>query len=287
MANGLPPLLLPHWLALREGRGSLVVLTGAGISAESGIPTFRGKEGYWVVGSREYQPQELATRSMFAKHPEAVWAWYLYRRGVCQRAAPNAGHQAIVALERLLGDRFRLITQNVDGLHVRAGNSPDRTYQIHGNIDFARCAEDCHRQTWRLPPTLGADQPRGATLSDSQCSQLRCPECHGWARPHILWFDECYDEERFHLDSSLQAAVSAEVLLVVGTSGATSLPREVARRASATGALIVDVNVEANPFSELATSAGGVFLQGPSAQVLPSLLRQLGTGPGSQSLGGP
>ncbi len=130
--------------------GNLVVLSGAGISAESGIPTFRGKDGYWVVGYREYQPQEMATRAMFGRDPEAVWAWYLYRRGLCRGAAPNRGHRALVDLERLLGDRFRLVTQNVDGLHIRAGNSPARTYQIHGSIDHARCGVACSRQVWPL-----------------------------------------------------------------------------------------------------------------------------------------
>ena len=117
----------------------VTVLTGAGISAESGIPTFRGPEGYWTVGSAEYHPQEMATVRMFEQAPDDVWAWYLYRLGVCRRAQPNAGHLALVEMEALLGDRFTLITQNVDGLHLQAGNSPQRTFQIHGNISFMRC----------------------------------------------------------------------------------------------------------------------------------------------------
>ena len=112
--------------ALSQG-GPLVVVTGAGVSAESGIPTFRGKEGYWTVGSRVYQPQELATQAAFRRMPEEIWRWYLYRLGVCRAAAPNPGHVALVELERALGDRFLLVTQNVDGLHPRAGSSPGRT----------------------------------------------------------------------------------------------------------------------------------------------------------------
>src|SRR6185312_3235449 len=112
----------------------IVVLTGAGVSAESGIPTFRGKEGYWTVGSREYHPQELATHAAFTRMPWDVWAWYLHRRAVCRRAEPNAAHHA---LARLPCD---LITQNVDGLHRRAGSRP---YAIHGDIDHMRCADDC------------------------------------------------------------------------------------------------------------------------------------------------
>src|SRR5512142_2112025 len=97
---------------VREAQGRVVVLTGAGISAESGIPTFRGKDGFWVVGSRNYMPQEMATQEMFRRAPEEVWRWYLYRFGACAGARPNAGHEALAALDRALGDRFHLITQN-------------------------------------------------------------------------------------------------------------------------------------------------------------------------------
>ena len=116
----------------------LVFLTGAGISAESGIPTFRGKEGYWTIGSKVYQPQEMATWSNFSQMPAEVWRWYLYRRAICHQAKPNPAHLALADLEARLQSDFTLVTQNVDGLHLRAGNSFDRTYQIHGNIDYMR-----------------------------------------------------------------------------------------------------------------------------------------------------
>ncbi|MCA9686135.1 MAG: RNA polymerase subunit sigma, partial [Myxococcales bacterium] len=103
-------------LLARTEPKKVVVLTGAGISAESGIPTFRGPEGYWTVGAREYHPQELATLQAFNRMPREVWHWYLYRRGICRAAEPNPAHFALVELERALGDRFTLITQNVDGL---------------------------------------------------------------------------------------------------------------------------------------------------------------------------
>ena len=109
--------------AALAGDGAFVVVTGAGVSAESGIPTFRGQDGYWTVGSRVYHPQELATHAAFRRMPEEVWRWYLYRLGVCRAAEPNPAHVALVELERALGDRFRLVTQNVDGLHLRAGSS--------------------------------------------------------------------------------------------------------------------------------------------------------------------
>src|SRR5580765_1561727 len=131
--------------------GGVVALTGAGISAESGIPTFRGKEGYWTVGSREYHAQELATQAAFREMPWEVWAWYLYRRTVCRAAAPNAAHHALVELDARLPDRFALITQNVDGLHRRAGSPDARTFPIHGDIDLMRCARDCVVDRWPIP----------------------------------------------------------------------------------------------------------------------------------------
>ena len=262
------PAQLAHRLEKLADAGSLVVLTGAGISAESGIPTFRGKEGYWTVGATEYHPQQMATHAMFSRQPEEVWAWYLYRRGVCRGAAPNPGHQAVVALEQRLGQRFLLITQNVDGLHLRAGNSDQRTYEIHGNIDYARCDEGCGHGVFPLDE--GLQKERGEPLTDADRAVLRCPGCSGWARPHVLWFDECYDEQNFRFESSLQAAIRADVLLVVGTSGATNLPMQVGQAALQTGATIVDVNPDDNPFSRIAQQAdSGFFLQGPAGQWLP------------------
>jgi NAD-dependent deacetylase len=260
-------------IAAKEGR--LVVLTGAGISAESGIPTFRGPEGYWTVGSREYRPEEMATLSMFSRNPDEVWQWYLYRLGVCRRAEPNAGHLAVKRMEDALGDRFLLITQNVDGLHLRAGSSLERTYQIHGNIDFMRCANDCTRDFFPLPDsveTKGKDDP----LTDADREALKCPRCGGLGRPHVLWFDECYDEEHYRFNSSIQAAVDADMLLIVGTSGATNLPMQVGAIAARSGALLVDVNPDPNPFSALAEQSGGFFCQGPSGAVLPAIADALG-----------
>jgi NAD-dependent deacetylase len=282
-APTLPDALAARLRRFSEGKGRLVVLTGAGISAESGIPTFRGKEGYWVVGSKEYHPQEMATFSMFQRQPEEVWAWYLYRRTVCRGAEPNEGHRAVVALEQLLGERFLLITQNVDGLHLRAGNSLERTYQIHGNVDYARCVEPASVAPWRLPEDLPPKQ-KGAGLTDAERELLGGDDasgggqgqCRGWARPHVLWFDECYDERTFRFESSLRAAAAAEILLVVGTSGATNLPMQVGVMALQRGATIVDINPEPNPFSELAAEAEqGFYLQGPSGAFLPLIVEAL------------
>jgi len=251
-------------------RGRLVVLTGAGISAESGVPTFRGPEGYWTVGSVNYRPEQMATHGMFSSHPEEVWQWYLYRIGICRAAGPNPGHEAVARMEQLLGDRFRLLTQNVDGIHLRAGNTAERTYQIHGNIETVRCGASCSPRTFPLPGGIATKQ-KDEPLTETDRRALECPSCGAWVRPHVLWFDECYDEEYFRFESSTRAASEADLLLVVGTSGATNLPMQVGQIVASRGALIIDVNPDPNPFSRMAERGGGFFLQGPAGEVLPEL----------------
>ncbi|MGH8245416.1 MAG: SIR2 family NAD-dependent protein deacylase, partial [Gammaproteobacteria bacterium] len=236
---------------LRGPDSRVAVLTGAGISAESGIPTFRGPEGYWTLGSTVYTPQEMATYEMFSAHPEEVWGWYLYRFNVCLAAQPNAGHRALAHMETRLGDRFRLITQNIDNLHIRAGNSSERTYQIHGNINLTRCALECSRALLPLPEPLKGRRP-SKSIRESELSLLKCPRCLGWLRPHVLWFDEYYDEEFFRLESSLEAAAAADLLVIAGTSGATTLPAQVTAVAHQRGSAILDINIEDNAFSDLA-----------------------------------
>ena len=245
--------------------GNVVVLTGAGVSAESGIPTFRGKEGYWTVGAREYHPQELATHEAFEHMPWEVWAWYLYRRGVCRAAAPNAGHAAIVRAEHALGDRFALITQNVDGLHRRAGSQ--RVYEIHGNIDLMRCARNCSLDRTPIPFDVSA-LARGEAVTEAVRARLVCPRCGAMARPHVLWFDESYDEPRFFLDTARRLAAAAQLLVVAGTSAQTNLPWQVVTLARRGGARIIDVNVEDNPFGDLADEV----IRDPAAVALPRLV---------------
>jgi NAD-dependent deacetylase len=269
--------LRPVLDAARAAPGRVVFLTGAGISAESGIPTFRGETGYWRVGSRHYQPQELATLAAFRRMPDEVWAWYLHRRSVCRAAAPNAAHLALVDLERRLGDRFLLVTQNVDGLHLRAGSSPARTFQIHGNLDFARCAADCGYGCRPLPEELIAG-PAGRTPQDAPGpARPTCPGCGDWLRPHVLWFDECYDEAHYRFESSLQAAATCAALVIVGSSGATNLPRQMAAVVARRGTPMVVIDPEASPFSELATNSPlGCFVAGTAVDTLPALLAAWG-----------
>jgi NAD-dependent deacetylase len=258
---------------VREKQGKVVVLTGAGISAESGIPTFRGAEGIWVVGSRNYMPQEMATLEMFERSPEEVWRWYLYRFGIVHRVEPNPGHRALVELERALEDRFTLVTQNIDGLHRRAGSR--RVHCIHGDAAWVRCAADCGVGLLDLPAFGERGKEDPFTCEDR--ARLTCPRCGRWLRPHVLWFDEFYDEENYRMDSALRAANEADLLLVVGTSGATNLPMQIGRIAFLRSAALVDVNPQENPFAEMAErSERGFFARGSASERLPEIVRALG-----------
>lgn len=267
----------PDVQALLDGCSGLVVwLTGAGISAESGIPTFRGPEGYWRVGSKNYRPEDMATRAAFQRMPDEVWAWYLYRRGRCRAAEPNAAHHALAGLERARGDRFLLVTQNVDGLHIRAGNSLARTYQIHGNIDFMRCSRECLPGPIELPLEVPLHWDKGRLLGDAERALLRCPSCGAPTRPHVLWFDESYDEPNFRFHSSLAAASEADLLVVVGTTGMTSLPMHMGQTAAQDGTPVIVVNPEPNPFSELVEQTGrGAFVSGTAGNWVPALAKRL------------
>jgi NAD-dependent deacetylase len=246
--------------------GYVIALTGAGVSAESGIPTFRGKEGYWTIGAREFHPQELATHAAFEAMPWAVWAWYLYRRSVCRRAQPNPGHRALVRLATALPDRFALVTQNVDGLHRRAGSPDAQTYPIHGDISLMRCAADCVLDRWPIPDTV-PDLGKGDVVDAQAQAQLVCPRCGGMARPHVLWFDESYDEPRFHLDTVRRLAGRAALVVSAGTSAQTNLPWQVVQLAGRAGATLVDINLEDNPFGDIAAGSGGV-IRGPAGAAL-------------------
>ena len=255
----------------RDGR--VVALTGAGVSAESGIPTFRGKEGYWTIGAREYHPQELATRAAFDAMPWQVWAWYLYRRGVCRTAEPNAGHRALVAWDGALGDRFALVTQNVDGLHRRAGSPDARLHEIHGAIDLMRCSRDCTAARYPIAGDVPAIA-RGADVPAEVRARLACPRCGAIARPHVLWFDESYDEPLYHLETVRELAARAVLVVIAGTSAQTNLPWQVVTLAARSGAAIVDINVEDNPFGEIAADSAGV-IRAPAGEALPALVHAL------------
>jgi NAD-dependent deacetylase len=266
---------VPATLAALIGRalerpGPVVFLTGAGISAESGIPTFRGPEGFWTVGSAVYRPEEIATFEFFARAPGRQWPWYLHRRVACRRAQPNAAHRALAQLETALAERFLLVTQNVDGLHRRAGSTRRATYSIHGELDFMRCSAGC--DGIRPVPACFDGWGEGALLDQAAVAALECASCGAWMRPHVLWFDESYDEEHYRYESALAAAARAALLIVVGTAGATSLPQRIGEIVVARGAAIVDLNVEDNPFANWArASREGYAWTGKAGETVPAV----------------
>ncbi len=265
-----------HALLERDKPRRVVVVTGAGISAESDIPTFRGAQGYWTVGAKEYHPEQLAKLEAFEDMPREVWHWYLYRKGICNAAEPNAAHRALAELEAALGDDFCLITQNVDGLHLRAGNSLARTLQVHGNTDYMRPIEGDS-----TPIPIPADIPPQAKddpISDAHWARLHTSDGRP-TRPHVLWFDECYNESLYRADSALEAAQSCDLLIVIGTSGAAAIPYHAAAAALQNGALFIDINLEENPFQEKAREreavGRGLWLRGSSSLWMPKIVARL------------
>jgi NAD-dependent deacetylase len=265
--------------------GRVVLLTGAGLSAESGVSTFRNDDGQWQVGSRTYHPVELATWMAFQRMPIDIWGWYLYRRARYRAARPNAAHQAIAALERRLGDRCLLVTENVDGLHLRAGNTARRTYQVHGNVDFARCAAECNREIIALPEDFALDWRWGQRPDEAELQVLTCRRCGGWLRPHVLWFDEPYDEDRFRFDSSMRAADEASVLVVVGATTAPALPTKMCQNALARDVPLVVIDAEATSLNQMASaSRNGLSLRGQASVLVPgvceAIAEELEGGPG-------
>jgi NAD-dependent deacetylase len=248
----------------------LTILTGAGLSSDSGIPTFRDKDGYWTVGSVNYMPEEMGTFKMFLKKPLEVWKWFLYRQTICSKAIPNIGHFAIKELEDIFGDRFKLISQNVDGLHFKAQSSRDKTYLIHGTLEKTRCGNECSSELYTFP-----DFPfnKGEDLSNEQIDKLKCRKCGSFLRPNVLWFDERYNEKNFKLDSSLRTAKETGLLLIVGTSGATTLPQRIVESVLSRQGIIIDINPNENYFSEIAEKKkNGYSLNGKSSDILPEFV---------------
>ena len=215
----------------------------------------------------------MATLAMFERAPDEVWSWYLWRLGLCVRCVPNQAHLAIAELDQRAGDRMGLVTQNVDGLHQRAGSSDARTFAIHGDIRKMRCAGDrCGRRLTEMP----ALEPhgRGAPLSAREREVLLCASCGGWMRPHVLWFDEYYEEAYYRSESALRLSANASILIVVGTTGSTSLPMQIGMHCVRRGIPVIDVNVEANPFAEMAAH-GGMVVRQPASEAVPAIVSSL------------
>jgi len=235
-----------QWL---EEATRVVVLTGAGVSAESGVPTFRDAQtGLWS----RFSPEELATEAAFRAHPQRVWDWYEHRREALARARPNAGHLALAAYSIGHPDKLAVVTQNVDDLHQRAGQ-PD-TMALHGEILSDR---------W-------LDEPRACCLTREPQNGRppRCPVCGNLRRPSVVWFGEALPTAV--LDAAEQASVQCQLMLVVGTSGVVYPAAGLAHLARRAGARVVIVNPEPTELDGIAD----ICLRSASAQVLPRLLDQ-------------
>lgn len=238
----IPPALVA---ALRAAQ-RVAVLTGAGISKESGIPTFReALTGLWA----NYDPQELATPGAFRRNPKMVWEWYAARRAQIAEVQPNPGHAALAEMERHV-TVFTLITQNIDGLHRKAGSR--NVLELHGNIQRVKCLDRGHHVE---------------TFDESGEVPPRCPQCGSMLRPDVVWFGE--NLPMGAIMGAVDAARNCELFFSVGTSGlvepAASLPYEALQN----GATVVVVNPEETPLCEHA----GHVLRGPAGEVLPALVR--------------
>ncbi|MCB9418807.1 MAG: NAD-dependent deacylase [Ardenticatenaceae bacterium] len=230
--------------ALRQAQ-HVAVLSGAGISAESGVPTFReAQTGLWA----QYDPEELATPQAFRRNPRLVWEWYEWRRGLVAKAEPNPGHRALAELARRV-PRFTLITQNVDGLHQQAGS--ENVIELHGNIMRTKCLDDGRivtnwPETDEIPP--------------------RCPRCGGLLRPDVVWFGEGLPYSA--LTTAVAAAQSCDIFFAIGTSALVHPAASIPAYAIRNGRITVEINPNHTPISRQMN----YVLNGPSGEILPALL---------------
>ena len=233
--------------ALRDAR-HVCVLTGAGISAESGVPTFRDAQtGLWA----QFRPEDLATPEAFARDPQRVWQWYQWRRDLVAQDEPNAGHRAIVELARRV-PRLTLVTQNVDGLHQRAGSRD--VIEYHGNLFRDRCSTE---QTVR-------DRAQASASGLPECVQ-----CGALLRPDVVWFGEAIPREAKRQADA--AASACDVFLSIGTAAAVYPAAGLAAWAASGGAMVIEINLEPTALTEFAD----VALHGPGGHLLPSLIAAL------------
>ena len=232
-------------VSLLRGSSRFVALTGAGVSQESGLRTFRDAQtGLWA----QYKPEELASPEAFRRDPKLIWDWYAWRREAVKGVRPNRGHYALAEIEKRTPE-FTLITQNVDGLHLMAGNQ--NVLELHGNIQRVRCA-DCYTFT--------------ETWDDDTESVPRCRKCGGLLRPDVVWFGEALP--RSQLEAAVEAARSCHVFLSIGTSGVVQPAASLAFAAHNRGAVVIEINAEPTPL----TSKADYVLEGKSGEVLPALV---------------
>ncbi len=227
--------------------GEIAALTGAGMSAESGVPTFRGEEGLW----KKFKPEELATFDAFMRNPELVWEWYLHRKRVIADIKPNDGHRALAEMEKIF-PRMTVITQNIDNLHRRAGSA--NVIELHGNIERNYCI------------SCGTFADNAEVLAAKGLP--RCRSCNGLLRPDVVWFGE--ELPAIEWNAALKVVRRADVCLVIGTSAIVYPAASLPYAAMEAGAYIVEVNTER---TELTSRADEVF-SGKAGEILPRLLAE-------------
>ncbi len=237
---------------------SITVLTGAGVSAESGIPTFRDAQtGYWA----RFRPEDLATPEAFRRDPDLVWRWYAERRRAVLGVTPNAGHRALARLEGRV-ERFSLVTQNVDGLHARAGSRT--VIELHGSILRVRCFKSCVSYTAGTDKAAtGAPEAEAVFAADTP---PRCPHCGDFLRPDVVWFGESLPEDA--IEAAVAATEQCDLFLSVGTSTVVYPAAMLPDAARDAGATVVEINPQETPFSARAS----LSIRGTAATVLPAVI---------------
>jgi NAD-dependent protein deacetylase/lipoamidase len=254
----------------------VLVLTGAGVSAESGIPTFRGKDGYW----QNLDPTKLATPEAFARDPQLVWEWYRERRERIRSARPNAAHEAIAKLAQH-ADEFLLVTQNVDDLHARAGVAANKMVQIHGDIFNTRCsrcdwrAELRDAETNNIRNHTGLAGARPSTEGNKQeygdCNLPTCPTCTALMRPGVVWFGEQLPWNELQRVEDFLDNRACNVVIVAGTTATFGYIIDWALRGSQASGELIEVNPEETPLSRFATR----LVREPAAIALPRIVDEL------------
>lgn len=235
----------------------IAVLTGAGVSKESGVPTFRdAMDGLWA----QHDPQQLATPGAFRNNPKLVWDWYAWRREMAAKVAPNPGHIALAELEKRKESTW-VITQNVDDLHEQAGSK--NVIHLHGNIAESKCFDDCQGK-----PTL---IDLNSLNWDKESGPPACPHCGAWVRPNVVWFGEILPVDALEL--AAQVTQTCKVMLVVGTSGLVSPASQLPSSAKYAGGATI---IEVNPDNTRITSIADIKLDGPSGEILPLILEAMG-----------
>jgi NAD-dependent deacetylase len=243
----------------------ILVITGAGVSAESGIPTFRGKDGYW----RNLDPAKLATPEAFARDPDLVWQWYRERRERICAAKPNAAHETITQLSILVPE-FLLVTQNVDDLHARTGMAKEKMVQIHGDIFVTRCSR-CDEQ--EHPPSLraGVASEQGKEYEKEYVDLPRCERCGALMRPGVVWFGEMLDPAKIDIVERFLDDGRCDFVIVAGTTATFGYIIDWALRGSAGRGELIEVNPEETALSRYATK----IVREPAAIALPRLINSL------------